>query len=181
MQTWIALLRGINVGGKNVLPMKKLRGDLEAIALENIRTYIQSGNVVFETNLKKGASIAKKIGACIEKGHGFRPEIVVVRQDDLVDAIESNPYPEAVSDPKSVHVFFCSEPVSDPDVDSIESAKKSSERYSFGEQVFYLYAPDGIARSKLAANVEKYLGVVATGRNFRTVDKLRSMCESASL
>ena len=175
MQTWIALFRGINVGGNNILPMAKLKSDLESLNLKNVRTYIQSGNVVFDSTAKTATSLSKRIARRIEERHGFRPQILTLNREDLLTAIDSNPFPKAVSDPKTLHFLFLAEPASDPDTEALDDMKTSSERYKLTDGVFYLHAPDGIGRSKLAANAEKHLGVVTTGRNYRTVDKLLSM------
>ena len=175
MKTWIALFRGINVGGKNTLPMAKLRDDLETLKLKNVRTYIQSGNIVFDATAKTANSISKKIKRRIEDRHGFEPKILILSQDELVAAVEANPFPEAQSDPKTLHFFFLAQSASGPNVDAIESARKATENFKLADRVFYLHAPEGIGRSKLAANVEKHLGVATTARNFRTVEKLMTM------
>ena len=93
----------------------------------------------------------------------------------MLTAVDSNPFPKAVSDPKTLHFLFLAEPAADPDTEALDDMKTTSEEYKLTDGVFYLHAPDGIGRSKLAANAEKHLGVVATGRNYRTVDKLLSM------
>ena len=175
MQTWIALFRGINVGGHNILPMARLKNDLESLNLKNVRTYIQSGNVVFDSTAKTASSLSKRIARRIEERHGFRPQLIILDREHLQTAIESNPFPNAVSDPKTLHFLFLDEPASDADMEALNDAKTSSERYELTDSVFYLHAPDGIGRSKLAANAERHLGVVTTGRNYRTVDKLLSM------
>ena len=179
MKTWIALLRGINVGGNNILPMAKLKRDLESLNLKNVRTYIQSGNVVFDSTAKTPSSLSSRIARRIEQQYGFRPHLLILKREDLLTAIESNPFPGVVSDPKTLHFFFLAEPASDPDTEALDSAKTSTEQYELTDGVFYLYAPDGIARSKLAANAEKHLGVVTTARNYRTVNKLASMVAAA--
>ena len=175
MATWIALFRGINVGGNNILPMAKLKSDLESLKIKNVRTYIQSGNAVFDSSPKTASSLTKNIGRRIEQQHGFRPHLLIFNRNDLLTAIESNPFPKAVSDPRTLHFFFLAEPASDPDMEALENAKASTEKYKLTDRVFYLHAPDGIARSKLAANAEKHLGVVTTARNYRTVDRVLSM------
>ena len=179
MKTWIALFRGINVGGNNILPMAALKRDLEALNFENVRTYIQSGNVVFESSAGNPRSLAEKITARIGEQHGFHPHVLVLQPEDLLAAIAANPFPAAVSAPATLHFFFLAESPSGPDTAALEGAKSSTERYKFTDTVFYLHAPDGIARSKLAANAEKHLGVVVTARNFRSVEKIASMATSA--
>ncbi|MFT7465316.1 MAG: hypothetical protein ACI9EF_003681 [Pseudohongiellaceae bacterium] len=175
MQTWIALFRGINVGGNNILPMAELRQDLEELKLKNVRTYIQSGNAVFESAAKTTASLTKKISDRIEERHGFRPALLIISHETLLSAIACNPFPDAVEDPKTLHFNFLAEPATHADVKALQACKAPTETFKLTDQVFYLHAPDGIGRSKLAAKAEKHLGVVATGRNFRTVDKLLSM------
>jgi uncharacterized protein (DUF1697 family) len=175
METWIGLFRGINVGGHNILPMAKLKSDLESLKLKNVRTYIQSGNVVFEATAKAASSLAKKIARRIQDQHGFRPHLFILNREDLLAAIESNPFPQAVSDPKTLHFLFLAEPSVEPNAKALDDAKSPTENYKLTDRVFYLHAPDGVGRSKLAANAEKHLGVVTTGRNYRTVDKLLSM------
>jgi len=179
MGTWIALFRGINVGGNNILPMAKLKSDLESLKLKNVRTYIQGGNVVFDSTAKTAATLAKKISGRIEKHHGFKPQILILDREDLLTAIKLNPFPKAVSDPKTLHFLFLAKPAADADTQALDNAKSPTENYRLTDGVFYLHAPDGIGRSKLAASAEKHLGVVATGRNYRTVDKLLSMVSQA--
>ena len=177
MSTWIALFRGINVGGKNILPMAELRLDFESLGCENVRTYIQSGNVVFESTARNASSLAKKIGQKIEDQRGFRPQILILASSDLKKAIAGTPFPKAVTEPNRLHFFFLAKPATAPKTEALENAKTSTESYQLTDRVFYLHAPDGIGQSKLAASAEKYLGVTTTARNFRTVEKLLAMTE----
>jgi uncharacterized protein (DUF1697 family) len=177
MTTWIALFRGINVGGNNILPMAKLKSDLEALKLKNVRTYIQSGNVVFEATATSGTSLAKRIADRVENQHGFRPQVVLLNRDDLRTAVESNPFPQAVSHPQTLQFFFLAKPPVAPNLRALEDVKSPTENYRLTERVFYLHAPNGIGRSKLAANAEKHLGVATTARNYRTVVKLLDMID----
>ena len=175
MQTWIALFRGINVGGHNILPMAKLKSDFESLKLNNVRTYIQSGNVVFDSTSRTASSLRERIARHVEKRHGFRPQIFLLKREDLLAAIKLNPFPRAVSDPKTLHFFFLATTASNPNMEKIEDIKTSTERYKLTDGVFYLHAPDGVGRSRLAANAERHLGVATTARNYRTVDKILSM------
>lgn len=176
MTTWIALFRGINVGGHNRLPMAELRGELEALGLRDVRTYIQSGNVVFEAPAARQATaLGKTIDQRVEQRFGFRPQLFLLSAAQLRAAIEANPFPQAVGEPKSLHVNFLAEPARDADLAGLEALKAASEAFVLTDSVFYLHAPDGIGRSKLAAKAESLLGVVATGRNYRTVETLWSM------
>ncbi len=177
MNRWIALFRGINVGGHNILPMAELRKNLDALGLKRVRTYIQSGNAVFDSSARSSAALSKKLSHSVEEHHGFRPQLLLLSLDELKAAVKANPYPEAASDPTTLHFTFLAEPVLQLDTAALDALKVASERYLLTDRVFYLHAPDGIGRSKLAAKVEKHLGVLTTSRNFRTVEKLVSMAE----
>jgi uncharacterized protein (DUF1697 family) len=179
MDTWIALLRGINVGGKNILPMAELVQVLESLGLRDVKTYIQSGNVVFRSSGEVPASLSVDIASTIETRHGFRPHVLIVSADQWKDAMESNPFPEAEAEPKTLHLFFMASAPADPDLEGLAVARAPSERFHLTGRVLYLYAPQGIGRSKLAAKAEKLLRVPATARNWRTVQKLWEMAETA--
>ncbi|MFT5523189.1 MAG: hypothetical protein ACI9HK_001135 [Pirellulaceae bacterium] len=180
MTTWITLFRGINVGGKNKLPMKVLVEQLDELGLENVQTYIQSGNVVFDSASKTASKsfiskLSAEISASIEQRCGFRPAVMLITRKAFEEIVSLNPFPEGESEPKSLHVFFLAEQAKSPDMDSLASAKSPTESCHLEGNAFYLHAPEGIGRSKLAANAEKYLGVSATARNWRTVQKLLEM------
>jgi uncharacterized protein (DUF1697 family) len=175
MKTYIALFRGINVGGNNILPMQELVAQLDNIGLQNVRTYIQSGNVVFHSEEENASLLSSKIRAAIKKSHGFEPQVLLLELEEMEKAVGSNPFPEGESEPKTLHLLFLASVPKNPDYDALESIKTDRERFVLKGSVFYLHAPDGIGRSKLAANAEKILGVWATGRNWRTVCKIVEM------
>jgi uncharacterized protein (DUF1697 family) len=175
MKTFIALLRGINVGGNKKLPMKALATLLADLDCTNVRTYIQSGNVVLQSAETDRARLASDIGAEIDRRHGFSPEVMVLGLDNLEQAIAKNPFPEAESAPTTLHLGFLASAPTNPDVKTLESLKNESEQFRLVDDVFYLHAPDGIGRSKLAARAERALGVPMTDRNWRTVCKIREM------
>lgn len=177
MNTYIILLRGINVGGRNILPMKELAALLEGLGLTSVKTYLNSGNVVFqsETADLDADRLLDDIRTAIEQNYGFRPQVLIRSIQDLQKAIATNPFPEGESQPKSLHFFFLESTPVDPDLEDLESIKKASERFRLVDTVFYLHAPEGIGRSKLATRVEKSLGVPATARNWRTVSKVMAM------
>lgn len=177
MTTWIVLLRGINVGGHNRLPMKSLVADLESLGLTRVQTYIQSGNVVCDGPRAKPKVLAAKIAAAIERRRRFKPGVLLLRPGELRAAIDANPFSTAAAQPQSLHFFFLETAARKPNRAGIEAAKSATEKYALTNDVFYLYAPEGIGRSKLAASLERLLGVAATGRNHRTVEKLRALSE----
>ncbi|MDF1798271.1 MAG: DUF1697 domain-containing protein [Planctomycetota bacterium] len=177
MTTWIALLRGINVGGNNKLPMAVLRSELEDLGLGNVRSYIQSGNVVFDSPRKARAALDKLIADRVEEQHGFRPQVFLLQREQLLAAIEANPFRDAEAEPKTLHFHFLAEPATRADLAALDELKAPTESFHLTDSVFYLHAPEGIGRSKLAAKAERLLGVAATGRNFRTVAKLLELTE----
>ena len=178
MNTWIALFRGINVGGNNLLPMKELTAVLEGVGCTHVKTYIQSGNVVFRKAGSKAPQLARLIEKAILGSHAFAPKVVLLTVAELQAAVGSNPFPEAEADPKSLHLFFLATPAGSPDIDSLNAIRAGNERFSLAGDTFYLHAPDGVGRSRLAARAEKLLGVSGTARNWRTVSKVLDLARS---
>ena len=168
MEKFIVLLRGINVGGNNILPMKDLKKLLTDSGYAEVQTYIQSGNIV----LSAAKLVSDEIEDLIEKQFGFRPAALVLNEPNFKHAAVNNPFKE--QDGKTVHFYFCSG-LPTPNSDRLTDLKTESEQYQIIDQVFYLHAPDGIGRSKLAAKAESCLGVSATARNLNTVNKLLTM------
>ncbi len=179
MKTWIALFRGINVGGNHILPMAELRQELSALGLIEVQSYIQSGNVVFTAKTGSAASLAKKISTCIEEHHGFAPQVLVLDAAAVQAAVDANPFPDGIAAPNTLHFSFLEKEPAKPKLEEMEELRTHSERFQLIGKVFYMHAPDGIGRSKLAAKVEKLLGVAATGRNYRTVAKILSMADES--
>ena len=172
MRTYIALFRGINVGGKNILPMKTLVSILAGDGLENVKTYIQSGNVVFQTNELDRIALSASMSGVIESNVGIAPKVILKTLEEVESAAERNPFPEAEDFPKTLHLAFLESVPTIPDLTSMEQIRTISERFELIDDVFYLHAPDGIGRSKLATKSEKLIGVEATMRNWRTVTKM---------
>ena len=175
MNTYIALFRGINVGGNNILSMLELVAVLEELGLSNIKTYIQSGNVVFQSEEINHEELSQEIGSAIKKRSGFVAQVFILDVNEFKSAIASNPFTGIEAEPNTLHFFFLSSLPEHPDLKAVERVKKDSEQFRLIDKVFYLYAPEGIGRSKLAMNVEKILGVAVTARNWRTVSKLMAM------
>lgn len=173
MNTYIALLRGINVGGRNSLTMVELKAILEKLTLKNIRTYIQSGNVVFQSKKKLAKSYQNEIADAIDKAKGFRPSIILLTQNDFESAIEGNNFD--TSNGKILHLFFMQDAVTEVDTEKLNRLKADSEEFDFTDSVFYLYAPDGIGKSKLGRGIEKALGVPLTARNWNTVEEIKNI------
>jgi uncharacterized protein (DUF1697 family) len=175
MATWIALLRGIG-GGIRPLPMRDLTAALEGIGLKNVRTYIQSGNVVF-SSAKSAARLAGEIERCIEKKFGFHSKTFVLSVGELQRAAAGNPFPQADEAPQSLHLFFLAKPAKAAQLDAMHEIKTKSEQFVLTNKVLYFYAPQGFGISKLGAKAGRLLGVDTTARNWRTVGKLLELAQ----
>jgi uncharacterized protein (DUF1697 family) len=180
LKTWIALLRGINVVGRRQLLMKDLSAILERGGFSSVRTYIQSGNVVFESARGSARSLAAEIGALIRKRAGFEPQVMVLSPRELAAAVRGNPFPEADRDHKALHLFFLSARPPRPDLDSLSRLKRGREGFALEGKVFYLFTPHGFPQCELHDKVERFLGVQATARNWRTAQQLLSLSAPAA-
>ncbi len=155
--------------------MSELVATLEEMGARKVRTYIQSGNAVFESAEKNVARLSKHLSVEIKKRRGFEPHVHILSLEALSKAMAENPFPDAVTDPSSLHLGFLAASPKSPDLKRLSSLKRESERFQLTEGVFYLHAPDGVGRSKLAASSERLLGVPLTDRNWRTVCKVMEM------
>ena len=174
-------MRGINVGGNNILPMKTLRALLEDIGAVQVSTYIQSGNAVFQHAESDAPDLASQIRSTVASHCGFDAHVLLIDVEDFDLAMRNNPFLKEADDPKSVHLWFLSGCPVDPDLEGINAIKTESEAVLLKDRVFYLFAPDGIGRSKVAAKAERLLGVEATARNWRTACRVREMAGALEL
>jgi uncharacterized protein (DUF1697 family) len=181
LQTYIILLRGINVGGNNLMPMKALTEVLNEAGFSQVKTYIQSGNLLLQAPSSQteatSAQLETQIATLIQAHFGFSPNTLLITEQDFIQAAKDNPY--ATEEGKSVHCYFCQQ-LPSPDEARLRELASSTEKYHIEGKVLYLHAPDGIGRSKLAANIEKCLRVPATVRNLNTVNKLLGMVNASS-
>jgi uncharacterized protein (DUF1697 family) len=139
--THIVLLRAVNAGGVNALPMKDFVQILEDVGLASVRTYIQTGDAVFHANEVDAIGLPEKIRVEIGTRHGFVPEVVLFALDEMERAIARNPYPEAASDPRSVHLTFLTSAPRAPDLTILESVRKSSECFALKGRSFTCMRP----------------------------------------
>jgi len=168
MKTYVLLFRAVNVGGRNILPMKDLVAILEKNNYRDIQTYIQSGNVVLKSQRKPDSDIT----SIIQTSFGFKPELIALDETEFMSALKNNPYNS--NEGKTIHFYFCKDRPH-PATDELESLRTNTEKYHIHGKILYLYAPDGIGRSRLVANIESCLGVPATGRNLNTIHRLQNM------
>jgi uncharacterized protein (DUF1697 family) len=173
MKTYIVILRGINVSGKNILPMAALRKMLSSLQFENIQTYIQSGNIVLNSELSKEEVIGK-VKRGIASKFGYDVPVLARTIDEWKNAITNNPYP--TENHKIVSFTFLNEV---PVKTTIEVNITNDDVYTVVNDMVYMYCPDGFGKTKLTNNLfEKKLKVTATSRNFRTTMKLLEMAKA---
>lgn len=177
MTVYVALLRGVNVGGNNRLPMKDWRESLAALGLHNPRTYIQSGNAVFESG-KTAESLPDLITADIGARFGFRPVCHVLSLEQVRAARQVCPYaPEGEDAHKQVHLMFIKGGIKTYDPDGLAALATQGEQFHMGEGVFYLYTPQGFGKSVVAEKLPRFLKAELTARNLRTVDALIELAQ----
>ncbi|MET9970663.1 DUF1697 domain-containing protein [Streptomyces sp. NPDC006356] len=176
--TYAALLRGINVGGSRKVPMADLRTLLTGLGHSGVRTYLQSGQAVFTADHGDEDSLAAELASAIEKQFGFAVD-VIVRDHAYLRAVADNcPYPAAELEPKQLHVTYFSAPVDTDRFAEIDQPAYLPEEFRLGDRALYLYAPNGLGRSKLAEILSRprlNKGLIATSRNWNTVVKLVEM------
>ncbi|MFD9409975.1 DUF1697 domain-containing protein [Streptomyces sp. NPDC059989] len=173
--TYAALLRGINVGGSKKVPMAELRSVLEGLGHGDVQTYLQSGNAVFSSAKQDPVALARELEAAIEAHFGFRVPCLVVDGPYLRAVAEACPFPAAELEGKQLHATFFSEQPGAERFVAIDRAAYLPEEYRLGDRVLYLYAPDGLGRSKLGEALAKPAvtkGIDATTRNWNTVARL---------
>ncbi|MET9730719.1 DUF1697 domain-containing protein [Streptomyces sp. NPDC006458] len=182
MTTYAALLRGINVGGSRKVPMAELRTLMEGLGYDGVRTYLQSGQAVFATGQGDEESLGAELAAAIEKHFGFGVDVIVRDHAYLRAVADDCPFPAADLEPKQLHVTYFSAPVTEERFAELDRAAYLPEEFRLGDRVLYLYAPNGLGRSKLAGDLAKprlNKGLVATSRNWNTVLKLVELTEEA--
>lgn len=173
---WVVLLRGLNVGRANRLTMVQLRDALSEAGCPGARTYLQSGNAVVDAIPdtppdEAAARIARTVAARTGSEVGVR----VLDRDALQRTVDGNPFPAAEEQPTRLHLFFLSGVPAADAASRLDGIATPTERFELRGGLLYLHAPDGIGRSKLAASVERRLGVEATARNWRTVTALAKL------
>jgi uncharacterized protein (DUF1697 family) len=182
MPTQIALLRGINLGSSNRIAMPALREALAATGLENVRTYVQSGNIVADSQ-ESPEAFARRIHALIAEQFGLDIAVVARTRDQLADVVARNPLGDVATEPKRYQVSFLSAAPAPELIERLESLTVEGERVALIEREIYAWHPEGVARSKLwnglAAKGGLGSGITATARNWTTVTRLLEMADGA--
>lgn len=177
MPVYASLLRGINVGGRNLMPMAALAEVYAAAGCTQVKTLLQSGNVVFRGS-GSPAAVHRKLAAAIEARFGARPALFLRTGAQLRAALDANPFPkEARADPSHlVLLFFDGRPPAAA-AETLAAWDRGPEQARLAGGVLYIYYPEGMGRTKLtAAILERALGGPGTARNFSTVGKLAALC-----
>jgi uncharacterized protein (DUF1697 family) len=176
---YAALLRGINVGGHKKVPMAQLRTLLTGLGHSDVTTYLQSGNAAFSSASGAGEdALAEELAAAIEDHFGFRVDCLVRSGPYLRAVAEDCPFPAAGLEPKQLHVTYFSGPVTPDRFAGLDLPAFLPEEIRLGDRALYLYAPEGLGRSRLAEALSRPAltkGVTATTRNWNTVVKLVEM------
>lgn len=167
----VALLRGVNVSGAGRLPMAEFRAMLDAMGLGPARTYIQSGNAVFESERPAGG-LEQEIRDAVAARFGFAPETFVLGLEELAAAATDHPFADA--DPRRVHVCFVRETPS-PDEAALQALALPGDGWAIGARRFTLHTPGGYGTSKLAEKLPRLLPQPMTARNLRTLRELHAM------
>jgi uncharacterized protein (DUF1697 family) len=175
----IALLRGINLAGRNRVKMDELRKLCESQKLRNVQTHIQSGNVVFSTEEKDVARLAKRLEEAIERKFGFHADVVVRSLSELKQIIARSPFASRKGlNPGLLTVTFLGCDLAKEKCDRILAIKAGSEELKLGKRELYIYYRDGIGKSKLGPALDCILEKTGTFRNWNTVTKLLEMSEA---
>ena len=173
MPAYVALLRGVNVGGKNMLPMKDLTCLFENAGCAGVRTYIQSGNVIFSGSQAKAEKLPGRIAKAIEDRFGYRTPVVLRRAEELGETIRNNPFLHAGAAGNFLHVMFLA---SEPDpgaIAALDPDRSPPDAFVVRGREVYLQCPNGAGNTKLTnAWFDSRLSTISTGRNWRTVLKL---------
>jgi uncharacterized protein (DUF1697 family) len=174
MQTYISMLRGINVSGQKKIRMADLKFVYETQGFGNVQTYVQSGNVVFESDEEHVAKLRQSIEAQIETAFGFSVPVLIRTADDFERIIESHPF--KYEEPIRVLVTFLYEHPEQSKLDDLNGYKDKVDHFAIGEQEIFLFCPGGYGKTKLSNTFfEKQLDVVATTRNWKSVNALYEM------
>ncbi|MFH8343214.1 DUF1697 domain-containing protein [Streptomyces sp. NPDC018045] len=180
MSRQVALLRGINVGGHKKFPMAQQRALFASLGHTDVTVLLQTGNIVFADPGTPPAQTARRIEARIADDLGFAVPVLVRTRDELAATVAANPFPQAVAEPKTLHVTFLSDaPTDTAPLEALDSDAYAPDQFRLVGRELYLWCPNGIGRSRLAEAVSRArLGVTATARNWNTVTKLLALADA---
>ncbi len=170
---YAAFLRGINVGGKNKIKMETLREAFSALGFENVKTYINSGNMIFETAETDNGKLAAKIESAIEKEFALKIKVMVRKIDEIKDIVENNPFAGQFENDKDLHVFFLEEELPVEKREFLLSNNNENEMFAVRNREIFCLLRVSVLDSLMGKDyIGKKLKVSATARNWRTVNKI---------
>ncbi len=176
MPRYIALLRGINLGGNNQMKMSDLKLVFESLGFDNVATYINSGNLAFDAKKTAEAKLETKIEDAVEANVGKRIDVMVRPQSEISTIIKNNPFDGQYESHQHMHVLFLKEPMPREKEELLQASAFPGEKYDVREREIYNLLPNGVAGSLLTKGFfEKKPRVSYTGRNWRTVEKLAEL------
>lgn len=178
-QRYVAFLRGINVGGKHLLPMKDLSEIFGSVGCKEVRTFIQSGNVLFSAAPTAESWLTNQIMTAIQKKFGFNAPVVLRTLPELEEAVAANPYLPQVADTKALHVYFLQTAPAQEAIAALDPNRSAPDTFAARNREVYLYLPNGMARTKLTnAWFDGKLKTVSTARNWQTTLKLLELLKA---
>ncbi len=177
MNTYILLLRGINVGGHRKIKMADLKTALEKLKFKEVQTYIQSGNIVFKYIEKDVKILVKEIEYMIQKKFDFEARALVVLAENFKKIFKKNPYlPEKENEIEKLYCTFLFDLPEDSNLSLLNEVSSPDDQYIFGNACMYFLYNNGYGRAKISNSfIERKLKVLATTRNWKTMIKLMEM------
>jgi len=173
---YIALLRGINVGGNTMIKMAELKSSFEELGFKNVVSYINSGNLAFDSTKSPEEKVCTKIEKAIEKDFGKTIPVMIREQASIRNILDNNPFHGAYETHKQMHVLFMKEKMPKDKQDQLKAAETELEKFEIHDREIYALLKAGVADSLLGKGfIEKKLKVAITGRNWRTVEKLAEL------
>jgi uncharacterized protein (DUF1697 family) len=174
MGIFVALLKGINVSGQKIIKMSDLKNLIEDLSFKKVKTFIQSGNVIFFSNTNNKRTIQNKIEKRIKDHFGFQVQVIIKTPDQISDALKHNPFlKDKKKDIGQIYFTFISENPSAANIKKLREVNYSPEEYILDDDIIYVFFPNGYGKSKMNNNFfEKKLNVFATTRNYKTVKTL---------
>ena len=177
----IALLRGINLGARRRVGMAQLRASIEDLGYGDVGTLLQSGNVVFSAAAQPPAKLTAQLEQQLAKTFGFDIQVVVRSHKELAAVVHANPLADVAKDPKRYLVYFLATKVPAKRLADLDADDVAPEIFKLMGKEIYLWSPEGLQNARVSkALTEKRLGVVATGRNWSTVENLLELAEAGS-
>lgn len=178
MNQYIAFFRAINVGGYNKIKMQDLRDLFISLSFKEVKSYIQTGNIIFKTDNDDEQEISNSIISKVKIDFGYDVKLLLMKECDLIKAAENNPFATAENiEEKRLHMIFLSETVKPEDINKLKSLNSDRDKIEIGNKVAYLLCYDEYRKTAFGNNkLEKILKVQGTTRNWNTVSKVIELC-----